>query len=199
MAERAKVRDALLEHIPVHGMANWAPLEAQFPDMPEHRFWGHISATMKAGLPADLVKSGISRAKAVKIAGDNIPQAPAPEYMTRAGAKAERNIDFLRALADLHADAMLLRAFAMKVDEKTGEESIKNPMVFDNSINRRLAIVERATKVMGEVWDLQRMREFYDMILEEIGQESPAALSRIVARLKDINTRYGFTVYAGPE
>ena len=128
----------------------------------------------------------------------HLPAAPSPNYIARTGEAGMANLDFVAEIHKLYADATLLRTYAMKMrtDPATGEvtESINNPAAFDKSILRRASLIETAIKTVQEVWDLRQMQNFYQIVIEEIGEESPECQRRIMERLAALNARQGFTL-----
>lgn len=198
------------------GSTNWKDLFARFPDVHEQNMWRWIRALKQA----DVSKPQLINAKAKlvqkikKIGGTDrqreaeengteriakhLPAAPSPNYIARTGEAGMANLDFVAEIHKLYADATMLRTYAMKTrtDPATGEvtESINNPAAFDKSILRRAALIETAIKTVQEVWDLRQMQNFYQIIIEEIGEESPACQRRIMERLAALNARAGFTL-----
>jgi hypothetical protein len=83
-----------------------------------------------------------------------------------------------------------------RTDPDTGElvEVINNPAAFDKSIVRRAGLLETAIKAVQEVWDLRQMQNFYEIVIEEIGRESPETQRRIMVRLAELNSRQGMTM-----
>ena len=127
---------------------------------------------------------------------------PAPEYMLRAGSHADGQINWLHEVASIHGDIMKLREFAMRPPrEGSAEEGwqIKNPQLFDNQIKRRLDMVQRALAIQQEIYDLNHMREMWDLIIGEIAAADPVVARRIMDRLAELNAKVGLTVHAGLE
>lgn len=122
--------------------------------------------------------------------GEHLPAAPSPSYVDKKGAAG--NMDFMQRLESLYDDAETLRKFSM--DEKTGR--IKLPKYLTQSVSLRQKLLETALKAMQEVWDLRRMQNFYDIVLENISQESPECAMRIMERLKKLNSEIGMTFEA---
>lgn len=198
------------------GSTNWKDLFARFPDVHEQNMWRWIRALKKAEVSkpqlinakAKLVQKikkigGTDRQREAEEDGTeriakHLPAAPSPNYIARTGEAGMANLDFVAEIHKLYADATMLRAYAMKskVDPDTGErtEAINNPAAFDKSILRRASLIETAIKTVQEVWDLRQMQNFYQIVIEEIGEESPECQRRIMERLAALNARQGFTL-----
>lgn len=197
------------------GSTNWKDLFARFPDVHEQNMWRWIRALKQADVSkpqlinakAKLVQKikkigGTDRQREAEDAGvekiaRHLPAAPSPNYIARTGEAGMANLDFVAEIHALYADAQKLRAYAMKTKvDANGEvtEVINNPAAFDKSILRRASLIETAIKTVQEVWDLRQMQNFYQIIIEEIGEESPECQRRIMERLAALNARQGFTL-----
>lgn len=198
------------------GSTNWKDLMEKFPEVHDQTKWRWLRQAKEA----DVSKPQLINAKArlvqrvKKIGGTDrqreaeadgteriakhLPAAPSPNYIARTGEAGLGNLDFVAEIHALYADAQMLRAFAMatRTDAETGEqvEVIKNPNAFDKSILRRAGLLETAIKAVQEVWDLRQMQNFYQTIIEEIGEESPECQRRILERLAALNARQGMTL-----
>lgn len=140
--------------------------------------------------------------RAMVAAQKNIPAAPSPSYLVRKGADADNSINFLTVIHDLMRDVDKLRAMSVRADPNAPDgESVRNPMIFGQQIDKRLRIMETALKVMQEIWDLQYQQRFYDEITSIIVEELvgvPEIQERVIRRLADLNNRRGMTMYAEP-
>lgn len=127
----------------------------------------------------------------------HIPAAPSPAYIAQTGAAGMANLDIMVEINDLYRDARLLRQFGMKTkinEDGTETEEIKNPAVFEKSIQRRADLLETAISAMKEVWELNRMEKFYNAIIDAIGEVDPNTQRRIMVVLADLNAQYGMTM-----
>lgn len=137
----------------------------------------------------DAKERGIAR-----IARD-IPAMPSPQYLSSVTVEeASKRLDFQVEIHRLYADANMLRDYAIKIDEATGKEKIKNPHSFERSINSRTKIIREAIDVLQQMFNLTKSQEFYDAIIAEIGNESPECQKRILSRLATLNARTGMTM-----
>jgi hypothetical protein len=174
------------------------------------KFWRWVQA-MTEPAPPDATRPHEARAaadealatatdRARRAAEQNIPVAPSPAYMMRAGAKGPTNIDFLAAVSGIWADAQRLREQAMGPDETSPDgQRIEDAKMFDASIRRRTEVMESALGVMREIWDLQYQQRFYDgitaIIVDELA-EVPEIQERVIRKLAELNKSRGMTVHA---
>lgn len=213
---KAEFIAAAQAHMASVGSTNWKDLMEKFPEVHDQTKWRWLRQAKEA----DVSKPQLINAKAKlvqkvkKIGGTDrqreaeedgteriakhLPAAPSPNYIARTGDAGLQNLDFVAEIHALYSDAQMLRAWAMKkkTDPATGEEVevINNPNAFDKSILRRAGLLETAIKAVQEVWDLRTMQNFYQTIIEEIGEESPECQRRIMERLAALNSRQGFTM-----
>lgn len=141
-----------------------------------------------------------AKKRALLAAQKNVPAAPSPAYLARSAATGDANVDFLAMLGGIVHDVDKLRAAAVKPDENQPDgEKIINLHVFDRSIGRRLEVMDKALRVMQEIWDLRYQQKFYDAITEIIVEEMapyPEVQERVIRRLAELNQRQGMTLYA---
>lgn len=210
-------------HMAKHGQKDWKVLLDQFPDVHDQSKWRWIRAARNSTPAPEIISDardklvasvrkfpGTQRGAqfaekhlvpdvAPSIAAD-LPAAPSPAYIARTGDEGLRTIDFVAEIQNLYRDATMLRTYSVKErpDPETGEirEVINNPAAFDKSIARRADLLETAIRAVQEVWDLRTMQQFYETVIEEIGQESPECQRRIMVRLAELNQRNGMTLGA---
>lgn len=154
-----------------------------------------VTAEDEEGLP-----TGEQRAAEADIAmqrhlARQLPATPSPAYIAREGEAALKRLDFAAELNHLYGDALMLRAYSVKTDDK-GAESIKNPMLFERQIMARTKLIESAISTVRELWDLRTMQDAYMAVLDEVGKESPECQQRILLRLQALNARMGMTMFA---
>ena len=215
---KEEFKKAVAAHLVQHGSKNWDVLLEQFPDIAKSKAHALIHEVKGNPLVNDIPTARdrlLHSVKRFKISDagqeaerlnpkyrdgivDNLPAAPPPSFIAKNGDKGLREIDFVGEIQSLYADAKLMRAYAMNktVNPETGEETeeIDNTQVFDRSILRRTDILETAIRAVEQVWDLRMMQNFYELIIEEIGLESPACQRRIMERLQLLNERHGMTL-----
>lgn len=134
-----------------------------------------------------------------KKAADHMPAAPSPQYLAERPVEARRNLDFMARLEELYQEAEMLRDYSTgTATDAAGNtfKKIKIPTYFAQSIKLRSDLLEGAVRTIQQVYDLQRMQRFYDVILEEIAAESPEVAQRITERLARLDAEIGMTVNA---
>jgi len=125
------------------------------------------------------------------------PAVIVPGIIIEHPAIARRAINFWKLLDGLDADAQLLREFATTMDEH-GKRKVKLPKVLVESARLRSDLVKLSLQYSSEVYGYERMQQFYDAIVEEIGVESPQMQRRIMARLQRLNGALGMTMTHAP-
>ena len=213
------VLNAIEIHLRVVGPLEWDRIKKRFPRVfppgaaGERKLYRWIkNVRERSGLGDEATRDGkalVKRRGAVNDAREalakDIPTAPPPAYLEGGGrdrryprARADR-IDFLGSVNQLHRDALKLRAYSVKEDPNAEDgEAIKNPGLFDISIKRRLDVINSAVAIQREVWDLQKMEEFYNAIIDEIGEVAPEVQRQIMERLAALNAEHGMTIHAKP-
>lgn len=175
------------------------PVYEQFPEIPKPTIfrWAELEKnnrptarelTQAHQAIEERIESGVA---------EHLPVLPAPAAIARGGEAALRKLDFAVEIPKLYSDAEMLRAFSVK--EMVGEdgqavEKIRNPVAFEKSIKARASLIETSLKVLQEIWDMRAMQHFYEMIIDEIGRESPDCQRRIQERLAALNHRHGMTM-----
>lgn len=120
----------------------------------------------------------------------HLPAAPSPSYLAQNGIKELEKLDIIVEIHKLFADANLLRSAGIRTDP-SGQEKVINARVFDKSIARRLEILATSINTQKELWDLQRMENFYNTIIEVIASAAPEIAQEIQRRLAQLNIRIG--------
>lgn len=223
--DRKAFEAAAKEHMETIGDKDWKLLHEKFPDInigTKWRWLRIVRANLNKDIPLPSLMSNardrlVASVRKIPISdrmevfaaenldpgardiGLDLPAAPSPAYIAKTGDEGLHTIDFVAEIKSLYADAKMLRAYSVskKDDPETGEkvEYIKNPAAFDKSIVRRADLLDSAIRAVQEVWDLQTMQRFYEAVIEEIGQESPACQQRIMKRLAALNSRTGMTMH----
>lgn len=189
---------AIKKHLAAGG-GEMKPIYEQFSEIPRPTIfrWAQLE---KKGQPTQLEMSRAARAiqeRAEAGVIDHLPAVPSPGAIARDGGAAIRSLDFAAEIPKLYADAEMLRAFSVKDVEVDGRqvERIKNPVAFEKSIKARASLIETSLKVLQEVWDMRAMQQFNELIVDEIGRESPECQRRILQRLALLNQRNGINFH----
>lgn len=105
-----------------------------------------------------------------------------------AAADGTVTVNYLGEVAALLEDCERIRKYAMRINRKSGEEEIFNPMLFEKAVARRQSILASAVKLHRDLWNDHAQTEFYRLMVQTIAQESPAAAHRLIAELRKINS-----------
>jgi hypothetical protein len=97
-------------------------------------------------------------------------------------------VNYLGEVASLLADCERIRKYAMRINRKTGDEEIFNPMLFEKAVARRQSILASAVKLHRDLWNDHSQTEFYRLMVQTIAQESPETAHRLIAELRKINS-----------
>lgn len=120
---------------------------------------------------------------------DAVVRTPAPPPAdVMAAADAPVAVNYLGEVAALLADCERIRKHAMRINRKTGDEEIFNPVLFEKAVARRQSILSAAVKLHRDLWDQAAQQEFYRLLVQTIAQESPATAHRLIAKLREINS-----------
>jgi hypothetical protein len=188
---RAQVIQELRESIKKYGLEAGPKLvRERYPDVPRANWYRWLNAV--AASPMEVAVDA-----AVKAVAKHLPAAPPPSYINERPVEARQGINFMERLEHLYDDAEMLRAWSTsKVTDAAGRESerIKVPQYFSQSIKLRSDLLETAVRTVQQFYDLRRMQQFYDSVLEEIAAESPEVAQRIAERLSKLDSELGMTV-----
>jgi hypothetical protein len=176
------------------GTLDLPALYKEFPEISKTAVykWAHRE---KDGIPSEreLTKAAQEIESRIESGvADHLPSLPPPGAIAKDESKLRR-LDFAEEIPKLYADAEMLRAFSIK--DVDGEEKIKNPVAFEKSIKARASLIETSLKVLQEVWDMRAMQQFNELIIDEIGRESPECQRRILERLALLNRRHGINFH----
>jgi hypothetical protein len=204
--ERKKeILAAIHEHLAIEGPRNWDKLMPSLgiskPTL--HKYVKEIQGIAGSDEAPGLLRLAQKRIKqtvqpivdAKAEIADHLPAMPSPNVVAAKGESAIVNVNFMMRLESLYRDAEMIRDYSTSKGED-GKEKIKNPVFFTSSIKQRRELLETALHAMQEVYDLNRMQQFYDAIVEEIGKVDPAMQRAVIEKLRALNNRYGITMEA---
>jgi hypothetical protein len=116
-----------------------------------------------------------------------VPQAPrALEALPDSDQPV--SVNYLGEVAALLADCERIRKYAMRVNRKSGETEIFNPMLFEKAVARRQSILASAVKLHRDLMSDHAQSEFYRIMVQTIAQESPSTAHRLISALRSINS-----------
>lgn len=185
------------EHIKRYGHKEWRRVQEKFPTINDRYFWRMVAKVRDGQADEEILQNAVARAKVLARTKGMIPVAPSPAVIAAGGADITRSINFMLELQQILDDISMVREFSLNpADPETGKRSIKNPVFFTQSIKLRQGALELALRAYQEVWDLRKMSEFYDTIIEEIGKADPEVQRAIMEKLNTLNNERGLTMNA---
>ncbi len=211
--------EACREHLMLGESGDWHAVRIRFPDVPRSTFFRLVevakreieSSAVKTDSPEALrraqerIRRSIERPKDIeriqRKMKAHLPQAPAPSVVAELAPEIrDRVFDFMSYFHGVVRDAELMRSKSVRreVDPVTGDtrELLVNPMLMDNSIRRRLQIMETYLQSMDQLYNLEKIQELYRLVIDEVGKADPAAQQAILARLRELNNQRGLTMAA---
>jgi hypothetical protein len=181
-------------HLRTRGERGLSEVRARHPNIGERRFYRLLSRAKESptvrGLELSRAITAVAELKEM-IPAEALSTAP-PALATKPLPGSVDAINLMATLRDLMVDATMVREYAMSKPDENGNRTIKNPMYFANSVKLRRDLVETMLKTWHESFDLRRMQEFYEIILDEIGKASPEVQGAIMERLRELNSERGF-------
>lgn len=208
--QKRVIFNEIREHILIEGPRNWDTLMSKYPDVSRATFWRMVRETrerMEGNVPdtpgamRDLqhrIRARVQPADQVteKIKA-HLPVAPSPAVVAAAPQDAMRAFNFFAFFDRLVKDAEMLRNHSVTVGED-GVEKLRNPRVMERSIARRDGLLQTYLQSVQVVYNVERVRELYDLIIDEVAKETPEMQQRVLARLRALNNKRGLTMAANP-
>lgn len=216
---KLKILADIAAHVEVYGRTNWDELRERpeyahvigraAGDSGKRKFFRWVRSVTEP-MPADktrphegrqvadgAMKSAAKRAR--RASTKNLPAAPSPAYMLRAGARAERRIDELSEAVRIWEDIEAVRQDAIVPDDSVAcGFHIRKPSRLMQSIKLRIRAIDTFLRLRAEIYDLNYQERFYeaitDIIVEEAG-EYPDLQERIIEKLEALNKSAGMTPY----
>lgn len=194
----------------LHGPQRMGELQARFTDVSRATFYRLVDkarAEMEdqaAAQGAGALKLAQQRIKARVDTADKVrervkaqlPTAPSPAIVVGLGSAADDVFDFMSYFRSIVGDADLLRASLVTTDAD-GNAKVKNPVLLDRNIARRLDIIESWLHSQQLVYNLERIQELYRVVIEAVGQADPDTQRAILSRLRQLNKERGITIGMG--
>lgn len=208
---KKRVVESINEHLMVDGPKNWVKLQTKHPEVSRptlfrwikevrERIEDNASATGPESLrlAQKRIRSQVHVPDAVteKIKA-HLPVAPSPAVVAADPRNTLAAFDFFAFFGRIVQDAEMTRQSAVRYDED-GNEILKNPAAMDRSIARRISIIETYLQAVDAVYNAERLRELYEMIIEEVGKADTDLQQVVLARLRALNNRRGLTMAARP-
>lgn len=207
--QKAQIKLAISQHLRLHGPTGWDDLRAKYPEVSRATFYRYIkdvkeemeSAASERGT-AELrtMQKRINRQTRTpevtqrKIKA-HVPVSPSPAAIVGLGGGAEDVFNFMAHFNQLLGDTQMMRRASLTVTPE-GEEKLKNPMLLDKSIGRRVDLIETWLRSQDMIWNFERMQELYHLIIDEVGKADPDTQQAILARIRALDNQRGLTVNA---
>jgi hypothetical protein len=193
--DRALVMREIAIHIQTHGPKDWESVMARWPGVKLRTFERWVKQVRENPPPTAMEEA---RKSAQAASMRHVPAPISPQYFAEEGAEGVRKIDLLERIGELYKDAEQLRDYAtLPAPDGQSRRPIKNPVLFDTSIKRRLDLIATLVRTAREIYDSERNRRFYDIIVSEIGKISPDAQKAILHKLAEIDAQRGMTIHTG--
>lgn len=198
-AERAACTLAIIQHLEVHGNANWAAVRQQFPKVEKRKFFRWVKAVRDGEVDVSLYANAGKVAKKLQ---RTLPVAPPAHYMADNGTKAIEKVNLLVETNVLFRDVAQMRIYAAEKDRVTkqvvldanGDPKLGNFVFWEKAVMARLKVIETALALQQQIWDLQKNQDFYDeivrIIVEEMGVD-PEMQLRVMRRLEHLDRARG--------
>jgi hypothetical protein len=163
------------------------------PGIPRASWFRYLKAARAT--PLDRAIS-VARAASADLS-DVLPAPLSPAIIAAKPVETRRALDFLGSLKKIEADIELLREFAIKRDAD-GKESVKNPVFFASQTKLSLDVLDKYLAALRELYNFEKIQEFFNVIIETIRQVDPGVASKIMDRLYELDQARGFTLNARP-
>lgn len=174
------LRDKFFAHVPKGTWYNWVLQAKETPYSPEDM------QKARDVLAATIEDPGLLDREMSRV----IP--PAPATIAEIGPQeARRSLNLINRFEHLYQDCLMVRKHSVKVAAEGGGEEIKLMRSFVQSITLRNGILNSVMAALEKLWNMQKMQEFHDAIIDEVRKESPECAARIVARITRLSESSG--------
>lgn len=205
--KKAEILIAIREHLMLVGPRDWDVLMAKWPGVSRPTLFRYIKQVREAEEAAAAKDSP----GALKLAQQRIhahvakpertaerlkahlPVAPSPSVVAANPGDAARAFQFFAFFNSIVGDAELLRGTAV-TRQDDGTEKVRNPAMLEKSMRGRLAILDTYLHSVEAVYNMERIRDLYDMIIDEVGKAAPDVQMAVLARVRELDNRRGLTM-----
>lgn len=209
--KKRAILTAIHEHLMLEGPKNWDKVQERFPEISRPTLFRYIKEVREqvedaAGVISKeqlifaqkRIRSKVEAPEKVqeKIKA-HLPVAPSPAVVAADQKNALAAFDFFAFFGQIVKDAELARDSTVTIGPD-GEQKIRNPVMMDRSIARRLSIIETYLHSIETVYNAERLRDLYELIIEEVGKADPDIQQAVLARLRALNNKRGLTMAARP-
>lgn len=205
--QKAAIIEAIRQHLLLVGPRDYESLQAKFPGISRPTFFRYLKtareqmeAVAAAESPGALKLAQQRIRAAMPSAGQtqkeiqsHLPVAPSPAVVSANAGDAARAFQFFSFFNNIVSDAELLRSTTVKANPD-GTESVRNPAMLEKSMRGRLAILDTYLHSVEAVYNMDRIRDLYNLIVEEVGKVSPELQQAVLVRLRELDARRGITL-----
>ena len=179
------------------GWSEWRA--ANHADVTERTFWRLLKRAKSLPSVVDRdVKAAVSAVtELAKMTPADAAVAPPPESLRR--ADADGPVQVIQILRSCLSDCEVLRAYSLGPSMADGSRSIRNPTMFAKAADIKIDLVDAMVKLSERALDLDRMKQLFDVILTEIGKESPDLQFRVMKRFHGLDAVRGYSDYTAPK
>jgi len=175
----AELREPQWAHVPPKTWANWITEANRYKPS-------------KADLAAarDALFRGIKDPAALSqvVSPATLPTSQPTDGLTP--GEARRSLNLIGRLEELWVDCLMVRRHAIK-HNGAGDEEIRLLKAFAQSITMRNGIIGNVLAALDKLWNMQKMQDFHDAIIDEVRKESPECAARIIARMARLSAATG--------
>lgn len=205
--KKAEIIAAIRQHLLLVGPRDYDTLMAKYPDLTRATFFRYLKtareneeASAAAQGPGALrlaqqrIHASVAKPeKTTEKLKAHLPTAPSPAVVAANPADAARAFQFFAFFNHIVGDAELLRGTAVTRMED-GSEKVRNPAMLEKSLRGRLAILDTYLHSVEAVYNMERIRELYDLIIDEVGKAAPDVQMAVLARVRELDNRRGLTM-----
>lgn len=204
-----KVIKACREHMIQNGAADWTAVANQFPEVPRSTFFrlveearqGFEETVVTKQPPKKLSDARRQIRKVVETPAGvrdkiktHLPVAPSPAVIASMdGGRRAQAFEFMEYFHRTVHDAELVRQRAVTIGPD-GQEKVINPGLLNTSVRTRLHVLDTYLNAMNEFYNLEKLKQLYRVVIEEVGLASPEAQEAILVRLRKLNKDIGLTM-----
>lgn len=161
-----------------HGVKEGARLAREkFPSVPAGSWgrWRQQAVGNVAGADAQALNS---------LAAEVRRSIPPPEALVADPVPATRRaLDFWAMLDELESDARMMRDFAV-TRGADGALKVRVPFALRDAHKMRCDLIKLALQQAEMAWSVERAQNFFDAVVQAVGEESPDCQRRIMEHLR---------------
>lgn len=205
--QREEIIEAIRQHLLLVGPRDYDQLMAKYPGVSRPTFFRYLKKARELEEAAAAAQSpGALRLAQQRIHANvadpkkttekikaHLPVAPSPAVVAADPANSARAFQFFAFFNSIVGDAELLRGTAVTKNDD-GTEKVRNPAMLEKSMRGRLAILDTYLHSVETVYNMERIRELYDLVIDEVGKASPDIQMAVLARLRELDNKRGLTM-----